>query len=335
MAEPSTAVPALRRAVRGRPGPRADPGHRRAHGRDAAGRPRGGRGPGQRRPARRRTRPRRAVLGPGQGARTAARHEHQRAAPPRRRRRRAADRPAAGRGRRALGQPAVVACGQSRGWCTPGCRPTRRAAGGATCRTTRCCSPPSAGSPTTSRPWRTCRSRRWFPPSATYRARWAPPRSRRRSCGRGADGPGRCVTVSGLHAIAATQASMMMTAEDGTAILSAGKRAPGAPNYRSYRGSDGQWLYLAALTPGLLLPRTRGTRPDGHPGPRGRGRRVHEPAPPRRGRGRGRGAGGDVRRPPACRLAAAAGRRRDPGRARHDPRGMAGRRAGDRRRRPA
>jgi crotonobetainyl-CoA:carnitine CoA-transferase CaiB-like acyl-CoA transferase len=71
--------------------------------------------------------------------------------------------------------------------------------------------------------------------------------------GRGADGPGRRVTVSGLDAIAATQASMMMTAEDGTAILSAGKRAPGAPNYRSYRGSDGQWLYLAALTPGFFF----------------------------------------------------------------------------------
>jgi crotonobetainyl-CoA:carnitine CoA-transferase CaiB-like acyl-CoA transferase len=71
--------------------------------------------------------------------------------------------------------------------------------------------------------------------------------------GRGADGPGRCVTVSGLHAIAAAQASMMMTAEDGTAILSAGKRAPGAPNYRSYRGSDGRWLYLAALTPGFFF----------------------------------------------------------------------------------
>jgi crotonobetainyl-CoA:carnitine CoA-transferase CaiB-like acyl-CoA transferase len=71
--------------------------------------------------------------------------------------------------------------------------------------------------------------------------------------GRGADGPGRCVVVSGLHAIAASQASMMMTTEDGTAILSAGKRAPGAPNYRSYRGSDGQWLYLAALTPDFFF----------------------------------------------------------------------------------
>jgi crotonobetainyl-CoA:carnitine CoA-transferase CaiB-like acyl-CoA transferase len=71
--------------------------------------------------------------------------------------------------------------------------------------------------------------------------------------GRGADGPGRRVVVSGLHAIAATQASMMMTAEDGTALLSAGKRTPGAPNYRSYRGSDGRWLYLAALTPGFFF----------------------------------------------------------------------------------
>jgi crotonobetainyl-CoA:carnitine CoA-transferase CaiB-like acyl-CoA transferase len=71
--------------------------------------------------------------------------------------------------------------------------------------------------------------------------------------GRGADGPGRAVTVSGLHAIAASQASMMMTTEDGAAILSAGKRTPGAPNYRSYRGSDGQWLYLAALTPDFFF----------------------------------------------------------------------------------
>jgi crotonobetainyl-CoA:carnitine CoA-transferase CaiB-like acyl-CoA transferase len=71
--------------------------------------------------------------------------------------------------------------------------------------------------------------------------------------GRGADGPGRRVTVSGLHAIGASQAAMMMTTEDGTAILSAGKRAPGAPNYRSYRGSDGHWLYLAALTPGFFF----------------------------------------------------------------------------------
>jgi crotonobetainyl-CoA:carnitine CoA-transferase CaiB-like acyl-CoA transferase len=71
--------------------------------------------------------------------------------------------------------------------------------------------------------------------------------------GRGAAGPGRRVIVSGLHATAASQAAMMLAAEDGTSILSAGKRAPGAPNYRSYRGRDGQWLFLAALTPGFLF----------------------------------------------------------------------------------
>jgi crotonobetainyl-CoA:carnitine CoA-transferase CaiB-like acyl-CoA transferase len=71
--------------------------------------------------------------------------------------------------------------------------------------------------------------------------------------GRGADGPGRRVVVSGLHATAASQAAMMLAAEDGTAILSAGKRAPGAPNYRGYRGSDGRWLFLAALTPGFFF----------------------------------------------------------------------------------
>jgi crotonobetainyl-CoA:carnitine CoA-transferase CaiB-like acyl-CoA transferase len=71
--------------------------------------------------------------------------------------------------------------------------------------------------------------------------------------GRGAAGPGGPVIVSGLHATAASQAAMMLAAEDGTSILSAGKRAPGAPNYRSYRGRDGQWLFLAALTPGFFF----------------------------------------------------------------------------------
>lgn len=71
--------------------------------------------------------------------------------------------------------------------------------------------------------------------------------------GRGADGRGRSVIVSGLHATAATQAAMMLAAEDGTAILSAGKRLPGSPNFRGYRGSDGRWLFLAALTPAFFF----------------------------------------------------------------------------------
>jgi crotonobetainyl-CoA:carnitine CoA-transferase CaiB-like acyl-CoA transferase len=71
--------------------------------------------------------------------------------------------------------------------------------------------------------------------------------------GREAGGTGRSVVVSGLHAIGASQAAMMLAAEDGTAVLSAGKRLPGAPNYRAYRGSDSRWLFVAALTPGFLF----------------------------------------------------------------------------------
>jgi crotonobetainyl-CoA:carnitine CoA-transferase CaiB-like acyl-CoA transferase len=71
--------------------------------------------------------------------------------------------------------------------------------------------------------------------------------------GRGTDGPGRSVIVSGLHAIAASQASLMITGEDGTEILSVGKQLHGSPNYRIYRASDGLWLYLAALTPGFFF----------------------------------------------------------------------------------
>jgi crotonobetainyl-CoA:carnitine CoA-transferase CaiB-like acyl-CoA transferase len=71
--------------------------------------------------------------------------------------------------------------------------------------------------------------------------------------GREAGGTGRSVVVSGLHAIAASQAAMMLAGEDGTAVLSAGKRLPGAPNYRAYRCSDGRWLFLAALTPSFFF----------------------------------------------------------------------------------
>lgn len=71
--------------------------------------------------------------------------------------------------------------------------------------------------------------------------------------GRGEDGPGRRVTISGLHAIAASQGSLMLAAEGGTEILSVGKRVYGAPNFRVYRAGDGNWIYLAALSPGLFF----------------------------------------------------------------------------------
>jgi crotonobetainyl-CoA:carnitine CoA-transferase CaiB-like acyl-CoA transferase len=71
--------------------------------------------------------------------------------------------------------------------------------------------------------------------------------------GRQASGARRPLVVTGLHAIAACQASMMLADVAGTPILSAGKRLPGAPNYRAYRGSDGRWLFLAALTPSFFF----------------------------------------------------------------------------------
>jgi crotonobetainyl-CoA:carnitine CoA-transferase CaiB-like acyl-CoA transferase len=71
--------------------------------------------------------------------------------------------------------------------------------------------------------------------------------------GRRRDSRGRSVIVSGLHATAASQASLMITSEDGTGVLSVGKRLHGSPNYRTYRAQDGHWLYLAALTPGFFF----------------------------------------------------------------------------------
>jgi crotonobetainyl-CoA:carnitine CoA-transferase CaiB-like acyl-CoA transferase len=71
--------------------------------------------------------------------------------------------------------------------------------------------------------------------------------------GRGGDGPGRSVVVTGLHAVGASQESLMLAAEDGTEILSAGKQLNGAPNFRIYQAGDGNWFYLAALTPGLFF----------------------------------------------------------------------------------
>ncbi|HZZ90902.1 MAG TPA: CoA transferase [Caulobacteraceae bacterium] len=61
---------------------------------------------------------------------------------------------------------------------------------------------------------------------------------------RGADGGGRAVTVSGLHAMAETACPVSH------AGLPAGYRGHplgGSPSYRLYQCGDGQWLFLAAL----------------------------------------------------------------------------------------
>jgi len=64
---------------------------------------------------------------------------------------------------------------------------------------------------------------------------------------------GRAVTVTGLHAMAAAQGTMMMAGLDVERIYSAGKQLGGAPNFRAYRAADGRWLFLAALTPGFFF----------------------------------------------------------------------------------
>lgn len=71
--------------------------------------------------------------------------------------------------------------------------------------------------------------------------------------GHGSDGSGRAVTVTGLHAMAAAQGTMMMEGLDVDRIFSAGKILGGAPNFRTYRAADGRWLYLAALTPDFFF----------------------------------------------------------------------------------
>ncbi|HVV08093.1 CoA transferase [Amycolatopsis sp.] len=68
-----------------------------------------------------------------------------------------------------------------------------------------------------------------------------------------AGGGGRAVTVTGLHAAAAAQGTMMMAGLDVERIFSAGKILGGAPNFRAYRAGDGRWLFLAALTPGFFF----------------------------------------------------------------------------------
>jgi crotonobetainyl-CoA:carnitine CoA-transferase CaiB-like acyl-CoA transferase len=71
--------------------------------------------------------------------------------------------------------------------------------------------------------------------------------------GRATDGVGRAVTVTGLHAMAAAQGTMMVEGLDVDRIYAIGKILGGAPNFRAYRAGDGHWLYLAALTPDFFF----------------------------------------------------------------------------------
>ena len=70
---------------------------------------------------------------------------------------------------------------------------------------------------------------------------------------RSRDGWGRAATVSGLHAEAATLNSLVNRSVDGPAVVAPGKLLPGGPNFRLYQAADGQWLYLASLSPKLFI----------------------------------------------------------------------------------
>ncbi|MDD2858971.1 MAG: CoA transferase, partial [Candidatus Nanopelagicales bacterium] len=64
-------------------------------------------------------------------------------------------------------------------------------------------------------------------------------------------GHGYSAIVSGLHAASAVLTAMTFNTLDQPTL----RRTDGgrSPNFRSYLGSDGQWFYLAALTPDLVL----------------------------------------------------------------------------------
>lgn len=64
---------------------------------------------------------------------------------------------------------------------------------------------------------------------------------------------GRAVVVTGLHATAAAQGTMMLASLDVERIYSTGKKLGGAPNFRTYQAGDGRWLVLAALTPDFFF----------------------------------------------------------------------------------
>lgn len=71
--------------------------------------------------------------------------------------------------------------------------------------------------------------------------------------GRDSDGHGRSATISGLHAEAATLATLVSRSIDGPPIVSAGKSLQAGPFFRLYCAGDGQWFYLAALSPTLFI----------------------------------------------------------------------------------
>jgi crotonobetainyl-CoA:carnitine CoA-transferase CaiB-like acyl-CoA transferase len=71
--------------------------------------------------------------------------------------------------------------------------------------------------------------------------------------GRQRDGSGRSVIVTGLHSAVAALATLMVGGIDVDRVISPGRSLRGAPFFRLYQGSDGEWFYVAALSPSIFL----------------------------------------------------------------------------------
>ena len=67
------------------------------------------------------------------------------------------------------------------------------------------------------------------------------------------DTHGRSATTSGLHAEAATLATLVSRSLDGAPVISPGKSLQAGPYFRLYQAGDAKWFYLAALSPDLFI----------------------------------------------------------------------------------
>ncbi len=67
------------------------------------------------------------------------------------------------------------------------------------------------------------------------------------------DTHGRSATTSGLHAEAATLATLVSRSIDGAPVMSPGKSLQAGPYFRLYQAGDAKWFYLAALSPDLFI----------------------------------------------------------------------------------
>jgi crotonobetainyl-CoA:carnitine CoA-transferase CaiB-like acyl-CoA transferase len=70
--------------------------------------------------------------------------------------------------------------------------------------------------------------------------------------GRRRQGTGRAAVVTGLHAAAALMGTALIGYVGGPK-MAPGRDLKGGPNWRLYQCSDGEWLFLAALTPDIFF----------------------------------------------------------------------------------